>query len=108
MYKNVKPKTNNAVNTEILKEPKEIVYDAIASINGKGFRIKSTDVTFRNHVLVHFGKLPFPLLFPYYYSNIEVLTMYNISCHSEKYEMNTGKNMLKTHHGLEYCKTYYL
>ena len=55
-------------------------------------------------MLIHFGKLPFPLLFPYYYSNIEVLTMY----HSEKYEMNTGKNMLKTHHGLEYRKTYYL
>ena len=39
----------------------------------KGFKIKSTNITFKNHLLIHCGKLP-----SHYYSNIEILKTYNI------------------------------
>ena len=57
-------KITNGLNIEILKEPREIVYNTIVSINGKGFKIKSTVITFRNHMLIHCGNVPFYLYFP--------------------------------------------
>ena len=81
------------LNIKILKEPKDFLYDNFWSINGKDFKMKYTDITFRNPMLIYCGKF-----LPYFYSNIELLTTYIILFYFEKYKISYKIYYLQLRH----------